>query len=238
MSNPNRRFLIIGIVLISLLIISVSIVLWINTVAAQTSNPPYGMMNWWQGCPMHYGLYQPRGYSQNTQERLSIYDVREKLEAYISRWRGLSIIEIMEFSNNFYAIAAEDETGWGAFELIIDPYTGVISPEPGPNMMWNLKYGMHNRMQGMMGQWTFAYPYEMPVSSEEAVKIAYKYLSQVFPGREIDVEKPTIFYGYYTLDYKLDGVVHGMLSVNGFSGDVWYHSWHGDFIQEIELMED
>jgi len=26
-----------------------------------------------------------------------------------------------------------------------------------------------------------------------------------------------------------------MLSVNGFTGEVWYHSWHGYFIQEKDF---
>jgi len=25
-----------------------------------------------------------------------------------------------------------------------------------------------------------------------------------------------------------------MLSVNGYSGEVWYHSWHGDFSSMME----
>jgi len=26
-----------------------------------------------------------------------------------------------------------------------------------------------------------------------------------------------------------------MLSINGYTGDVWYHNWHGDFIQMKEF---
>lgn len=26
-----------------------------------------------------------------------------------------------------------------------------------------------------------------------------------------------------------------MLSVNGYTGAVWYHNWHGQFIQEADL---
>jgi len=32
-----------------------------------------------------------------------------------------------------------------------------------------------------------------------------------------------------------DGKIYGMLSVNGYTGDVWYHSWHGYFIQEQDF---
>jgi hypothetical protein len=45
----------------------------------------------------------------------------------------------------------------------------------------------------------------------------------------------TEFYGYYTFDFTVNGKIAGMLSVNGNTGQVWYHSWHGDFIQEVEF---
>jgi hypothetical protein len=32
-----------------------------------------------------------------------------------------------------------------------------------------------------------------------------------------------------------DGRIAGMLSVNGSTGQVWFHSWHGNFIQSREL---
>ena len=43
------------------------------------------------------------------------------------------------------------------------------------------------------------------------------------------------FPGYYTLDVTRDGRTLGMLSVNAYSGQVWYHNWHGTFIQEKDL---
>jgi hypothetical protein len=42
------------------------------------------------------------------------------------------------------------------------------------------------------------------------------------------------FYGYYTLRFLQDGEIEGMLSVDGSGGDVWYHSWHGDFAAMTE----
>ena len=42
------------------------------------------------------------------------------------------------------------------------------------------------------------------------------------------------FYGYYTLHFLQDGEIEGMLSVHGSTGDVWYHSWHGDFVTTAE----
>jgi len=44
------------------------------------------------------------------------------------------------------------------------------------------------------------------------------------------VEEADRFYGYYTLHVLKDGQIYGMLSVNGYTGQVWYHSWHGPFL--------
>jgi len=54
----------------------------------------------------------------------------------------LKVDEIMEFQYNYYVQFSEKSTGINAFEALIDPYTGDLYPEPGPNMMWNAKYGM------------------------------------------------------------------------------------------------
>jgi hypothetical protein len=68
----------------------------------------------------------------------------------------------------------------------------------------------------------------MPVNAERATEIADDYLSRVSPGtRAGEAER---FYGYYTLHTEKDGEITGMLSVNGYSGEVWYHSWHGPFL--------
>lgn len=61
----------------------------------------------------------------------------------------------MEFEYNFYVIFIGKSTDIHAFEAWIDPYTGDIYDEPGPNMMWNSKYGT---MPGMM--WGSADPSE------------------------------------------------------------------------------
>ena len=43
------------------------------------------------------------------------------------------------------------------------------------------------------------------------------------------------FYGYYTFDYAINEQIVGMLSVNGFTGEPWFHNWHGKFISEKEM---
>lgn len=145
----------------------------------------------------------------------------------------LTLTEVMEFSENFYAEVEEKSTGVHAFELLIDRYTGAIYPEPGPNMMWNTKYG---HMGGMMGgRWGQA-PDTMSVTSEQARDLAQTWLDQYLPGTAA-AEQVDAFYGYYTIHVLKDGQVFGMLSVNGYTGEVWYHTWHGDFVGMKELEE-
>jgi len=149
----------------------------------------------------------------------------------------LAIAEIMEFEQNFYVVYYEKSNGIGAFEMLIDKKTGRIFPEYGPNMMWNTKYGHGGMMGGgpggMMGGWTQPPSGEMPIDEEEAIRIAQDFLDQVYPGTV--VEDPHPFYGYYTLHDTKDGEIHGMLSVNGYTGAVWYHNWHGAYIQSREM---
>ena len=54
--------------------------------------------------------------------------------------QDLTVAEIMEFNNNFYVAVKETTTGLGAFELLVDPYSGAVIPEIGPNKKWNARY--------------------------------------------------------------------------------------------------
>jgi hypothetical protein len=73
----------------------------------------------------------------------------------------------------------------------------------------------------------------MTVTSDQAAKIAQQYLDQQFPGYKAATD-PDPFYGYYTIDIMKDDKPTGMLSVNGFSGQIFLHTWHGTFIEVSE----
>lgn len=181
---------------------------------------------------------------------LAIDQAAEIVRQTLSRLenRDLVPIEIMEFSANFYAIVAEKSTGIGAFELVVER-DGSVYPEPGPNMMWNAKYGHmagwsgYGMMggSGMMGGWGGpGYTPQAPVPAtqrltrDQARRILQDWLNQAFPGAT--AEEGTVFYGYFTFDFERNGKVEGMASVNAYTGQVWYHTWHGTFIREKELM--
>lgn len=201
------------------------------------------------------------GYDTTNVTPLTIDQAKAAAENYLANLNNsdLEITEIMIFDNNGYVVVKEISTGIGAFELLVDPVSQTAYPEHGPNMMWNLKYsglnhdnmmggngygmmsngGMMNMMGGygnMMQGWNSTTPIDvtatMTVTPEQAVEYAQKYLDASFPGAT--VEHPTQFYGYYTLDFEKDGKIAGMLSVNGYSGQVFLHTWHGEFIEEAE----
>ena len=172
------------------------------------------------------GMMGPGGPYQSGGKRITMDQAVAIVENYLARYGNtdLKADEIMEFQYNFYVQFSEKSTGIHAFEALIDPYTGDMYPEPGPNMMWNTKYGM---MSGMM--WgTPSLNAPMSVTEEQAEQYAQKFIDGYLPGaRAGEVER---FYGYYTLHVIRDGQIYGMLSVNGYTGQVWYHSWHGQFL--------
>jgi hypothetical protein len=183
---------------------------------------------------------------------LTLDQARQAVTAYLARLNNpdLKLKEIMVFDNNAYARISEKSTGIGAMELLVDPVSLSVFPEFGPNMMWNLKYGHMGGSYGMMGRGygmmgigygMMGYSYNAPnlasgtmtVSSEEALKIAQTYIDQQFPGSQAAKDADP-FYGYYTIDFLKNGKPAGMLSVNGFSGEVFLHTWHGTFIEMSE----
>ena len=159
-------------------------------------------------------------------------------QQYVAAYNNndLALAEIMQFANNFYVRVTEKSTGKSAFELLVNPYSGAVSPEMGPNMMWNTKYGMMGQggMMGMMGGLYNQAPGQMTVSEQQARANAQQFLNSTFPGAKL-ADDADAFYGYYTMDFLQNGKTAGMLSVNGYTGQVWFHTWHGAFVAEREL---
>jgi len=200
---------------------------YLVAVWAQGPGGPWGATG--MGCPMGgpgmgMGWY-PGFVAQNMDQAAQ---ASQQYLAAFFRNPDLVVKEVMEFSNQFYVQIKEQSTGIGAMELIVEKFNGLVHPEPGPNMMWNLKYGHMGR--GMMGWWGWQAPTaQMPIGPEQAKQIAQQYLNVYLPGATV-TEEITTFYGYYTIDLQRDGQIFGMLSVNGYNGQVWYHSWHGQFL--------
>lgn len=160
-------------------------------------------------------------------ERISIDDAAARAQEYATTaGDDLVVTEVMEFQNNFYAVVSESGTGHPAFELLVNPYTGNVHPERGPNMMWNSKYGHMGSGEAV----------ENTITMEQARAYAQQTLDDSLPGATV-AETGLAFYGYYSFDYSLNDQVAGMLSVNGSDGQVWLHNWHGAFIAEKEITK-
>ena len=178
-------------------------------------------------CEMDGFGYAGSGYTVAA-DPLTIGGATDAVETYLESTGNpdLELEEVMEFTNNFYAEVEEKSTGIHAFELLVNKYTGAVTPEMGPNMMWNTKYGHMN-----VGVTTTQ---EATVTEEQALVYAQAYLDSVMPGTTV-AEHADRFYGYYTIHTLEDGKISGMLSVNSYTGAVWYHNWHGEFVDMLEV---
>lgn len=169
----------------------------------------------WSGMPMTGGY---AGSAWRDGEPVDSLDqARERAEAFAEQLGpDLQVGEVMRFSENFYA-ELEEADGTLATEVLVDPASGATRLELGPAMMWNTRYGMMTRPGG-----------PTRISADQARDIAARW-AEDHDG--LDVGEAEAFPGYYTLHTLRDGRIDGMLSVNAATGDVWYHGWHGDFIE-------
>ncbi len=191
----------------------------------QTISPttPYGGMmgGWYNSAP--------------NAKPITLDEAVQRAQNFVTAYNNadLKLVEVEEYAYNFYGVVQEKSTGINAFQILIDKYNGGVYPEMGPNMMWNTKY---SPMSQMMGGYGFQAPTgKLTVTVEQARANAQDFLQKNLPGTALEDATDT-FYGYYNLDVLKDGKTYGMLSVNGYTGAVWYHTWHGDFVQAKELQ--
>jgi len=201
------------------------------------NNPGYSMMG---GYNM-IGGYNTAGTfesNNNSNEKpLTVDQAKQAVEGYLKNLNNsdLELKEIMIFINNAYARIVEKSTGIGAMELLVAPTTLSVFTEYGPNMMWNQKFG-HMGGYGVMGGYFSNSSFtsaQMTVTAEQALQLAQQYLDQQYPGYKTATDADP-FYGYYTIDIMKDNQPAGMLSVNGYSGQIFLHTWHGFFIEMWE----
>ena len=216
------------------------------------------MMNQGYGGMMGNGMMgSGMSFGSTSAEPLTIATASDAVNRYITSLGddNLTLGEVMIFDNHAYAQVFDSTTETGAFEVLVDSATGNVYPEPGPNMMWNNAYspmsgmgGMGMMGRGMMGSSMGGSSFDSGdmmdgfvaapeagavISAEDALTIAQRYLDTNSPNAI--AEEPVAFPGYYTLHIEDDGEITGMLSVNAYSGQVFVHQWHGNF---IEMTDD
>jgi hypothetical protein len=148
-------------------------------------------------------------------------DVASKNIEDFSRQYGSNteVEDFMAFSSNYYAVVKDATSGQDIAEVLVDRYSGAAYPEPGPNMMWNTRYGAGRVQAGSLS-------YDLA----GAQQLAEDFLTGYLPGSQI--QESHALPGYYTFDFGRNET-ESMLSVNAFSGQVWVHTWHGSFIGDI-----
>lgn len=159
----KRKILaIIGLIILSLLLFGAGI--WVGQAQALNANwqpgwmmgdttnavqPGLGMMS-------DSGMMGTRsGFSGLSDgDPLTMAEVETAVTDYLATLNNddLALGEIMILDNHAYAQIIDESTETGAFEVLVDPVSGNVFPEPGPNMMWNTEYGMMSGGNfGMMG---------------------------------------------------------------------------------------
>lgn len=131
---------------------------------------------------------------------------------------NMEVEDFMTFSSNYYGVIKDTNSSQDLAEVLVDRYFGYAYPEPGPNMMWNTRYGA-GRVQEE------GVTYDLAGSK----KLAEEFLTGYLPEAQImeSHEMP----GYYTFDFGRKDI-EGMLSVNAYSGQIWVHTWHGSYLGE------
>lgn len=195
-------------------------------------NNPYGQnMNqgydYGQGMMGQQGMGMMQGGMMNgmgmmqvypaTAEPISLKDARAEFNRVAKSYgSNVQVSDVMSFSNNYYAQLVNDR-GRGIAEVLVDRYSGLVTPEPGPNMMWNTR-------TGMMGS---AFAGQPRFDEAAAREKAETFLAGYLP--EATVTAAQGFSGYTTFDFGRKNT-EGMLSVNTYRGEVWVHTWHGTVI--------
>ena len=182
---------------------------------------------------------------------LTINDAATIAQSYVTQLgnSNLSVSEVDEYSQCFYAQVVEKNTGAGAFELTINKTSGAVSAEQGAMMEWNTKYGIDSKGMmgyltvgtsgGMMGTggmmtWLRGTPTtNMVVTMDQAKTDAQQFLNTNYHGTTVG--QTTTFYGYYEMQVLKGTNYYGMMTVNGQMGQVLYCSWLGTFMQRIVI---
>ena len=126
----------ISIVLVGLLVLAACVPFPFGGVAPGQQPYPYGpgggtgpgMM----GRGMGPGMMGGGGgnYNPNPNVKpITIDQAADAVQGYINAYGGkLALTEVMDFAWNYYAEIEEEDTGIHAMELLIDKYTGRVSP--------------------------------------------------------------------------------------------------------------
>jgi hypothetical protein len=194
-----------------------------------------GDWGWFGGSGMGQGMMwpgnQPNSQQQSNEgqigQRITIDQAVQDAQNYAtSVGVNLAVTDVLEFQNDFYAIVTEQDTGRGAFVLLVNPYSGNVTRGTNPDMRWNIKYGSMPMTNVS----------DNTVTLEQAKADAQKALDAQVSGAKLGSDAYS-FYGYFTFNYQVNSQTAGVVSVNGVNGQVWLDGRLGAFISEKEVAK-
>ena len=155
---------------------------------------------------------------------------------------GLSVARLREFLWVYQAEIVESSTGRYAFGLMIDKYTGQISPKAGPNIFWNTEYGPRiaeiGGGYGMIGRLLPRQSQqETNLSEADARQIAASAIAEVDGALGLG-DDINLYYGFYEYHVVRDGQLVGELDVNAYNSQVWYKDWGEPQLDVLEISDN
>ncbi|MFO8035193.1 MAG: hypothetical protein R6U57_00985 [Anaerolineales bacterium] len=134
-----------------------------------------------------------------------------KIRGYLNRIQvsGLTSKRLREFPSAYMVELAEVETGRHAFGLIVNKTTGDVSPEVGPDLFWNTKYGSKIAKigggYGMEGQLLTGSPVaEMSLSISEAREFAEEAVEGLDGKKRLGMPPPSTMDSMNFMCMKMD----------------------------------
>ncbi len=148
-------------------------------------------------------------------------DARAEIQGFIDQANsGLKISELWEYGT-VYKAELMDTKGAMAFDLIMDKFTGTVSPEMGMSMMLNASYGKAMYKTSSFGR-------NLSLTPQQATDIAQKFLDNnkiALAGYTLATQE--IYPGYYKF-HTTTPTGFGMdIMVNGYNGEVWMNTYLG-----------
>jgi hypothetical protein len=142
-------------------------------------------------------------------------EARTVIQGFIElSYSDLKISELWEYGTAYKAVLS-DTNGARAFDLIVDKFTGAVSPEMGMSMMLNASYGMSLYKAASFG-------INLVLTPQQATDVAQTFVNKNALGYTLDAQE--IYPGYYKFHTRA-GAGFGMdIMVNGYSGGIWMNS--------------
>lgn len=140
-------------------------------------------------------------------------EARTAVQAFLNTANSdLQISEIWEYGS-VYKAELSDTNGARAFDILVDKFTGAVSPEMGMSMMLNASYGMGLYRTAFFGA-------NLALTAPQATDAAQQFMAK--NALAYVLTAPEVYPGYYKFHTTTEAGGIGMdIMVNGYNGRIW-----------------